>query len=203
MTMPPGSSNPLILIVAYESDPQLTECLRNLDPGADVFVFDNGACDATAELCRRFGARYEAAERNLGFAAGVNAALRRRWDGRQDVLLLNPDARVSRTEVAELSRFLHASSNRAATGPRLVDDSGNPARAQWPFPGPAQAWIEALGLSRLWCGASFVVGAVLLIKGAALAEIGPLTNAISCTPRRRTGSGGRQRWVGTSPSSTM
>ncbi|MCW2528977.1 MAG: group 1 glycosyl transferase [Pseudonocardiales bacterium] len=164
----------LVIIVAYDCDPHLDACLASLDLGAQVFVLDNADSAATANLCERHGARYLGSPSNLGFAGGVNLAVTHQWDGQQDVLLLNPDALVTRADVTCLSKFLHERPDRAAVGPRLVGESGSAARADFPFPSPVQAWFEALGLSRWWRGRRFVIGAVLLIKGRALAELGGL-----------------------------
>src|SRR5205085_12489726 len=100
---------------------------------------------------------------NLGFAAGVNRALDEVWDGRADVLLLNPDARLAASHARDLQAALRQDPRRAAVGPRLVGTDGAAQRPTWPLPSPAQAWAEALGLARWWRGPRFVTGAVLLL----------------------------------------
>jgi GT2 family glycosyltransferase len=164
----------MVIVVAYQSDDHLSDCLRELD-ASSALVVDNGRSEHTRKLVERAGAAYLRAPRNVGFAAAVNLGLARAWDGVRDVLLLNPDARVDAAGLRALQDALHAPGVRlAAVGPRLVGFDGAPQRASWPLPSPPQVWFDALGLSSLWRGKRFVVGAVLLLNGAALAELGGL-----------------------------
>lgn len=165
---------PTVLVVAYRSDDHLPECLRSLD-ASTVLVVDNGASEATRAIVRECGAGYLAAPGNIGFAAAVNLGLSHSWNGQGDVLLLNPDARIDLRGVQMLQDALHAPGTRcAAVGPRLAGFDGTPQRASWPIPSPAQVWFDAVGLTRLWRGRRFVVGAVLLLNGSALAALGGL-----------------------------
>ena len=169
-----GQAPPTVLIVAYRCDDHLAGCLADLDAD-QVLVVDNGASGATQEIVEHAGARYLASPGNIGFAAAVNLGLGNTWDGQRDVLLLNPDARMASSDVAALQDALRApGTRRAAVGPRLVGFDGNPQRASWPMPSPFQVWLDAFGLSRLWRGKRFVVGAALLLNGAALAALGGL-----------------------------
>ncbi|MDT4914559.1 MAG: hypothetical protein QOC66_3687 [Pseudonocardiales bacterium] len=172
MTTSAGSS-PTILIVAYHTDDHLSDCLSVLGDTSSVLVIDNDMCPSTEALVATRGARYLSAASNLGFAAAVNLGLDAAWDGQSDVLLLNPDARVTSADVAELQQALHApGTHRAAVGPRLVGSDGGAQVPDWPMPSPGQVWFDALGLSRVWRGRRFVVGAVLLLSGAAIAQVG-------------------------------
>jgi GT2 family glycosyltransferase len=45
---------------------------------------------------------------------------------------------------------------------------------EWPFPSPAHSWWEALGLGRFVGGPTYVIGAVLLLRAEALAQLGGL-----------------------------
>jgi GT2 family glycosyltransferase len=171
----PGRPAPRVLVVAYRSDDHLPGCLGDLAGGDSVLVIDNDASDATRVLAAEYGVRYMAAPGNVGFAAAVNLGLDEAWDGRSDVLLLNPDARLAAADLLLLQDALHApGSRRAAVGPRLVGTDGRPQRPSWPLPSPGQVWFDALGLTRLWRGRRFVVGAVLLLHGEALGEVGRL-----------------------------
>jgi GT2 family glycosyltransferase len=166
---------PAVVVVAYRCDDQLAGCLSALEDAASVLVVDNDAAESTHAITSSNGARYLASPGNIGFAAAVNLGLDAAWDGDGDVLLLNPDARVSGSEIVTLQDALHEPGRRvAATGPRLVGADGSPQRAAWPLPSPGQVWFDALGLTRLWRGRKFLVGAVLMLNGAALAEIGHL-----------------------------
>jgi GT2 family glycosyltransferase len=163
---------PLVVVVAYRSDHYLAAALAHLDGELDVVIVDNGASPATARLASAHGAHYVPTPRNLGFAAAVNVGLREAWDGMRDVLLLNPDARVGHRDVLALQQAMRAHPRLAAVGPRLTDSQGRYQRADWPLPSPGEVWFDALGLSRFWRGPRFVVGAVLLLRAEALAQVG-------------------------------
>jgi GT2 family glycosyltransferase len=168
------SEPPLIVVVAYRSDPGLGRCLRTLDAEFPTVVVDNDNSAPTAAVAHQAEADYLPSDRNVGFAAAVNLALAAHWDGRRDVLLLNPDARISGADVERLQLHLHTQPRLAAVGPRLVDDAGHPQRADWPIPSPAQVWTDGLGMGGWWRGRRFVTGAVLLLRGEALSAVGRL-----------------------------
>ena len=96
---------------------------------------------------------------------------------RGDVLLLNPDARITPVAVAELDAELTARPRVACVGPALhAPGSGHLNRSRWPWHTPGGAWAEAVGLARrrLDTPAYFLGGAVLLVRRAALEDVGPL-----------------------------
>jgi GT2 family glycosyltransferase len=140
-----------------------------------VLVVDNSSRSDVAEVCDRYGARYVDPGGNLGFAGGVNRGLgllARGADGA--VLLLNPDAEIGPDDVARLHRHLMDRPHLACVAPRQVGGAGGgDDRVGWPFPSPGGAWLEAVGLGRLRRRVDFVIGSVLLIRSAALEEVGP------------------------------
>jgi GT2 family glycosyltransferase len=164
-----------IVVVAYHAAETLERTLGSLPPGASVTVVDNSQSDAVRGVCAVHSSRYLASSRNVGFAAGVNLALRDLLAGEAcDVLLLNPDAELPEGALARLSAALHLDDRTCAVAPRLEHTSGSSQRVIWPFPSPRQAWVEAVGLGRLNRGVGFAVGAVLLLRWEALCEIGLL-----------------------------
>ena len=167
----PDNPGLLVIVVAFNADVHLARCLATLDsPG--VAVIDNATSDTTRAIVAAAGGDYLPSGSNLGFAAAVNLGLRSFWDGHRDVLVLNPDARITRPDLLRLQAALHARPRTAAVGPALVDESKATQRADWPIPSPVQIWLDALGLGRLWRGRSFVTGAVLLLNGEALSDVG-------------------------------
>lgn len=168
----PVVAAPLVVVVAYRSDYYLRPALAYLGGELDVVIVDNAGSAETEGLASAFGARYVPAPRNLGFGAAVNVGLREAWDGKRDVLLLNPDAQVTCADVFVLQQALRARPQLAAVGPRLVDGQGRDQRPDWPLPSPGQVWFDALALSRFWRGPRFVTGAVLMLRAEALAEVG-------------------------------
>jgi GT2 family glycosyltransferase len=169
-----GVGDPLVVVVAYHADEHLRLCLTALGGQFSVVVVDNSPAVETTRIVEAAGARYVKAPGNLGFAAGVNLGLTVGWDQVSDVLLLNPDARATPPDVRALSAALQRDPQRAAVGPNLIGEGGKPQKPEWPMPSPTQIWLDAVGLGRLWRGRRFVVGAALLLSGAALAELGGL-----------------------------
>jgi GT2 family glycosyltransferase len=134
-------------------------------------VIDNGADDEVRTLVEEYGGRYVSPGRNIGFAAAVNIALADR--GGRDVLLLNPDARISPGLPQALTAILEADPRVAAVAPRLQNENGTMQRVEWPIPSPREEWIDALKLRR-WLPPHeiFLVGAVLLLRAEALEDVG-------------------------------
>jgi GT2 family glycosyltransferase len=128
-------------------------------------------------VASRHRVEYVDAGANVGFAAAVNLALRPLLANTpRDVLLLNPDARLTAEGLDQMVEFLHdpAHERVGCVAPRLVDSIGRPQRVTWPFPSPLRMWIEVVGAGRVREHADFVVGAVLLLRWEALQEVGEL-----------------------------
>lgn len=160
-----------IIVVAYGA-PELLRAALEPVRTLPVTVVDNSSLPEIAALCAELGVRYLDAGRNGGFAAGVNIGLADRLVPGADVLLLNPDARISPSSVAALQDALHADPRLASVAPTQADDKGRAARVEWPFPSPANAWLEAVGLGRFQGGGTYVIGAVMLLRAEALAQVG-------------------------------
>jgi GT2 family glycosyltransferase len=166
---------PDVVIVAYGAPDGLAQALATLADTHPVCVVDNSSSPANAEIARTAGAQYVDAGANLGFAAAVNVGLARLRDPGRNVLLLNPDARISPTELERLEAELLAHPDVACVAPaQHIPGSTSPSRARWPWHTPAGAWAEAVGLSRRRLASSryFVGGAVLLLRKTALADVG-------------------------------
>jgi GT2 family glycosyltransferase len=160
-------------VVAYGPPTGLARCLAALEGCCPVTVVDNASDPEAAAVAAAAGADYLDPGSNLGFAAGVNRALQAIGPG-HDVLLVNPDAAVGPEAVAALRRALTADPSAACAAPRLSDpESGAAERVCWPFPTPARSWGEALGLGRFQRSCEYLIGAVLLLRAEALAQVGP------------------------------
>lgn len=166
---------PEVVLVAYGAPDMVRSALAPLVGHFPLTVVDNSSMPQIRRIAADAGARYLDPGRNGGFAAGVNYALDRRTDPERDVLLLNPDAIIVPADVTLLQHALNADPRLASTGPSQVDDDGVAARVTWPFPSPAGVWIQTIGLARLRRprpGNSFVIGSVLLLKAAAITQVG-------------------------------
>jgi GT2 family glycosyltransferase len=145
----------LIVIVNYRTSDLAVECLRSLeaeagDPSiARVAVVDNRSDDGSAERLRaaivRHGwsrwAEVIASERNGGFAAGNNLAIRAelsRLPAEQAgfILLLNPDTVVRPGALRELLAFMKEHPEAGIAGSRIEDARGRPQGSARRFPSP-------------------------------------------------------------------
>jgi GT2 family glycosyltransferase/glycosyltransferase involved in cell wall biosynthesis len=162
-----------VLVVAYGAPELLEQCLTTLGDRFTVAVVDNSSDPAVRAVAARHGARYTDPGTNLGFAAGVNLGIAQRAHPEGDLLLLNPDAQIDADGVERLRSCLHRTPDLACVAPVQTDpDGGRRDQVAWPFPSPFGAWVEAAGLGRLRRPDGFLIGSVLLIRGAALAEVG-------------------------------
>lgn len=161
-----------VVVVAYGPVDLLRAALEALGDGFAVRLVDNGLSDEVRDLAETRGADYVRPSVNVGFGAAVNLGLARSARG-VDVLLLNPDARLRGEDVLALQRVLHEQPRTAAVAPRLrsPDDSLEPTR--WPMPTPTLPWRGVVGRGGLRAGEPFFLcGAVLLLSGTAVAEVG-------------------------------
>jgi GT2 family glycosyltransferase len=167
------TSDLLVVVVAYGAPDDLATCLTALDRSYPVMVIDNSSSTTVREVTEQAGAHYVDPGANLGFAAGVNLALAQVTAIRGNVLLLNPDAIVVPSVVEQLHAALQDSPRLACVAPaQHATGSPNLDRVCWPFPTPAGAWVEAIGLGRMRRRCDFLIGSVLLIRGEVLVDIG-------------------------------
>lgn len=121
-------------------------CLRQ---GLPVLVVDNGSADGTlTAIPVDPRVRVVALKENLGFAGGVNRAVRESAAGL--VLLLNPDVELL-GPIVPLVTAIVEKRHTAATG-LLVDKDGNPQKgfSFRSLPTPMTLVFEVLGINRIW-----------------------------------------------------
>jgi GT2 family glycosyltransferase/glycosyltransferase involved in cell wall biosynthesis len=170
--VPSVGGGPFVVVVAFHAPELLDRCLEALDGAFDVVVVDNSSDPSVEAVTGARGCTYVDPGRNLGFAGGVNRGCAARAG--RDVLLLNPDATISPDAVRDLQSALGGDPGLAAVAPSQSGPGGaEPDRVAWPFPTPAGAWLEAVGLGRLRDRPDFLIGSVLLLRSAALDDVGP------------------------------
>ncbi len=203
-----------IVIVSWNVRDMLRRCLdavaaslANSPLDYTIVVVDNASSDDTvAMLGREFPhVHVIASEKNLGFAAGNNQALRalgfgemgdgpRIGDTRPEmVLLLNPDTEPVGDALPQLVRYLETHPSVVAVGPQLRYGDGSIQSSRRRFPTTLTLFCESTLLERLWphnlgvryyrCAdrgdsaeqrVDWLVGAALLVRGAAIAGAGLL-----------------------------
>jgi N-acetylglucosaminyl-diphospho-decaprenol L-rhamnosyltransferase len=183
-----------VVVVAYNAMPWLEQCLESVR-GVETVVVDHGSTDGTLELVReRFPQVALVEEENRGLAFGWNTGVGR-TAGRY-VLLLNADAWLDPGSLDALVAFADAHPDAAVVGPRLRFPDGRLQRSVRGFPTLWRLATEFLFLRRLaprtralnaFYGAGFdhaevreaevVMGAVWLVRRAAIEEVGPADDA--------------------------
>ncbi|MFO0808800.1 MAG: glycosyltransferase family 2 protein [Gemmataceae bacterium] len=164
-----------VIVVNYRTARLVSDCLRSLagEAAERIVVVDNASDDGTADelstACAAVGAEFLPLDRNAGFAAGNNAALRRILasadqssrhapsaveNGTRSVpttlpdylLLLNPDTVVRPGAVAALADFLDAHPKAGIAGSRLENPDGTPQRSAFRFPSVAGEFENGMRL---------------------------------------------------------
>ncbi len=150
-----------IIIVSWNVKALLRDCLLSVLADArdsvldvEIWVVDNASRDGTPQMVRdEFPqVRLIAGEKNLGFAAGNNAALRAlgfpaRIDSQPDaILLLNPDTIVKPGALRAMMDFLHTGETIGIVGANLQFGDGTFQHGAYHFPGLWQLAIELLPL---------------------------------------------------------
>ena len=181
------------MIVSYRCERLLRDCLRSLrehppSRPLTISVVDNDSGDGTAEMvAREFPhVRLRVCDRNLGFAAANNVAIRE--TGAPYVLVLNPDTRVGDGAIDGMLELMDTHPEVGISGPRLVLEDGTFDHAsRRSFPTPISALGHFTGLGRraergplaryraphVEAGpVEAVNGAFMLIRRAALDQVG-------------------------------
>jgi N-acetylglucosaminyl-diphospho-decaprenol L-rhamnosyltransferase len=178
------------VIVTYNALPWIEQSLESVR-GVETVVVDNGSTDGTVAFVRERFPDVEVVEQeNRGLAAGWNAGIER-TDGRY-VLLLNSDAWLDPGALDALVGYADAHPQAAVVAPRLRYPDGRLQRSVRGFPTLWRIATEYLFLRKLAprtralnafyaggfdhdreCEAEWIMGAVWLVRRAAVDEIGP------------------------------
>ena len=181
-------------VVTWNTRDLTVSALRRLldtDQGADLrlLVHDNASSDGTADAVREQVPEADVVSwpENLGFAAAVNRLLARSdapW-----FLMLNSDAWPTPGAIGHMVDAAVRHPRAAAVAPRLERPDGSLEHSTHPFPSVTVAAASTLPLRNAWAQrhalhsawqhdrerqVDWAVGAALLVRHSALAEIGDL-----------------------------
>ncbi len=144
-----------VITVTYNSGRFLQRCLASLERHLrtlrpQICVVDNASVDGTVDLVRSHfpGVHLIRNDRNLGFAAGLNAGLRA-TDGHY-VLWLNPDTELLNDSWSALIEHLEANSAVGILGPKLVNPDGARQLSCRSFPSYRTALFHRYSLLTHW-----------------------------------------------------
>ena len=134
-----------VLMVAYGQWELTRECVHSLldSPGVDISItiVDNAPSSSQPDWMPDSPAvRYRKAERNLGYAGGMNLAFRlSRADEAPYTLVANNDTRFGSGTLASLAEFLESQPQAGAAGPPVFWES-DPDRV-WSAGGFLEPWL--------------------------------------------------------------
>jgi N-acetylglucosaminyl-diphospho-decaprenol L-rhamnosyltransferase len=135
-----------VIIVSHNTRDDLSACLASLvqhppDPLGTILVVDNASSDGSADLVRRRwpAVRVIALDRNAGFAAANNVAMRQA--AAPLLLLLNSDTIVGAGNLDTLTDRLEAT-GAVAAGPRLIGADGRPEVSFGPMLSPSAELVQ-------------------------------------------------------------
>lgn len=187
-----------IVIVSFNTEQLLQRCLDaacadTQSLTAEIFVVDNASTDGSPRIVAQ---RYPhvnliANERNVGFAAANNQAIRHASG--QFVLLLNPDAFVHPGATPTLLRFIRSRPQAGFCGAVLLNEDGTVQPSARRFPTPVRFLATRVRpLARLTGAehgfdihgqqtppatpipADWISGACLLVRRSTIEQVGPM-----------------------------
>ncbi|MDX1409544.1 MAG: glycosyltransferase family 2 protein, partial [Saprospiraceae bacterium] len=153
-----------VVIVSYNVRAFLEKCLLSVHQAlkgidGEIFVVDNNSLDDSAELVRRQfpGVHLICNERNLGFAAANNIALRQARGAY--VLLLNPDTLVNEDTFSKCLDFMKKHPDAAAVGVSMLDGTGAwLPESKRGLPSPLSSFFKLTGINTLFPRSNFFNG---------------------------------------------
>src|SRR5262245_20641259 len=183
-----------VAVVTYDALPWIEQCLESVR-GVPTIVVDHGSSDGTLALVReRFPDVHLLARENRGLAAGWNTGIAE--TGSRYILLLNADAWLEEGALSQLVEFADSRPDAAVVGPRLAYPDGRLQRSVRGFPTLWRLATEYFFLRKLAPRSSalnafyaggfrhdevreveVVMGACMLVRRAAIAEVGPADDA--------------------------
>src|SRR2546427_10289407 len=129
-----GTPSLSVLIVTYNAEPFLRDCLKSValqkpSFAFEVIVTDNASSDKSVELIRSDfpGVQLIASPVKAGFAAATNRAFAKAAG--EYILLLNPDTILNNDALERLVGFLRRRADAGAIGARLFKRDGRPRRS--------------------------------------------------------------------------
>ncbi len=180
-----------VVVVTYNALPYVEQCLASV-AGWETVVVDHGSTDGTVpRIHERFPGLRVVQQENLGLGAGWNRGIRE--TAAPFVLILNADAWAVDDGAERLLRFAETRPDAAVVGPKLLNTDGSLQRSVRGFPTLWRLATEYFFLRKLaprsralnafYAGgfdhdrvveAEFVMGSVMLVRRAAIEQVGPL-----------------------------
>jgi len=173
-----------IILLNWNNASDTVQCVRAVETWSkltpEVWVVDNGSQDDSVTRLRQScpKVRLLLSERNLGFAAGNNLAIRQAMDaGATHLFLLNNDAVTSESDVLQLMTTLEMTPRAGIVGPLLRDPP--PSACLQAAGGRNVAWHVAthrldLPQSKEPFAVDYVPGTAILVSSEVFRKVGLL-----------------------------
>ena len=145
-----------IIIVNYNVRDFIIHALQSMQRALisishEIFVVDNASVDGSGELIRRHFPQVILIEneKNLGFAAANNVALKRARG--EYILLINPDTIVQEDTFTSLLEFMENTPDAGAATCKIINPDGTfSVDCRHSIPTPMTAFWKLIGFSRLF-----------------------------------------------------
>lgn len=167
-----------VIIVNYNTNKYLAECLKSLPDDIEIIVVDNNSVGKP----KSSKAKIIFNDQNLGFARAVNIGLKNATG--EYILLLNPDTKIYTEAINKMTDFYESQKDAGVVAPKLISRNNVVQKSVRKFPTIVGAFKEyILGqkgkydfyLPAETCVVDVVVGACMLIKKDLLEKIGGLS----------------------------
>lgn len=141
-----------IIIVNYNSDKHLHDCLNSCNQHGEIIVVDNNSTDNSLKKAQEKNNQditIKKLKKNIGFAKACNVGSK---NSNADYLLfLNPDCIVENETVKVLQSILENTTNAGMVGGLLLNPDGTEQiGGRRTIPTPGLAFARAFGLSKLF-----------------------------------------------------
>lgn len=136
------------IIVTYNSEKTIEECLQSVGSQIETIVVDNNSTDSTSDIVKKFtSVKLIQNKENLGFGKANNIGVK---NSTGDYLFfLNPDCIVEKNTIEKLCDYLDKNLEAAVVGPKLLNQKGDIQRELSPFPTVLSQALILLRLHRL------------------------------------------------------
>ena len=133
-----------VVIVSYNSAEDINDCIKSvLDEGSELLdvlpvVVDNNSSDKSVSFARKSKAVVIENYKNLGFSKAVNIGVKKALDlASTHILILNPDARLTKGSLSSLVRCLDSEESIGAVGPLMIHADGSQANEGYYLKAPS------------------------------------------------------------------
>lgn len=167
-----------IIIVNYNTNKFLDECLKSLPDNSEIIVVDNNSKEKPTSL----KAKTILNDKNLGFAKAVNIGLKNAKG--KYIFLLNPDTKISAEAINKMINFYESHKDTGIVAPKLISRNNVIQKSVRKFPTVFGAFKEYIlnqkgeydfYIPDKTSQVDVVVGACILIKKDLFKKIGGLS----------------------------